>query len=524
MRRRLVITGATWVLAAVVSAWTVSLLARFDRAVEGEVARAKDRASYIWRSQVGAGITADSASADVLAVVARELSGGARESVTRLPFAGVIDEDALWASYYLDPIRDRMQSQPRTPAESLSLRVARSKFNKIFRDNRPYFEQVVQERVRTRGAFAGGLIALAVLLTLWTARSHRRWSPMTALALLALLAGAGTMVGAQQRSYSIRGIVRSDGDNRPLSGASIELTGTRFSRQVRSDEAGRFSIGSVPTGRYTLAVLRLGYQPISQTVAVGDADAQLTITMTGDPAQLNTIVTRANVTAVYGGIGAVGSGRNAAGEREMTAAAGAKIQVMGSRKSISADSLGRFFLELDKPGLYMVRVSGPGLAPQMFPVEVPRNKAVEVSRMMDSVRMTSPTGREYLFDEMDRRVGWRSMNSALVTGSELRNAGGSLSEALLRSKSMTLRGLRLGSSTCVFLNGVPRPGLPLDAFQIEEIEAVELYGERGDPSGTLAASWPVGAQCGLSSRRGAPQNSAIAVPDAKWAVIWTQRP
>ena len=115
------------------------------------------------------------------------------------------------------------------------------------------------------------------------------------------------------------------------------------------------------------------------------------------------------------------------------------------------------------------------------------------------------------------------MNSALVSGAELRDMGGSLHDALLRSKSMTVRGLRLGPTTCVFLNGIPRPGLPLDAFQIEEIEAVELYGESGDPTGTLASSWPRGAQCGMSSRRAPPANGAIAVPYAKWAAIWTQR-
>lgn len=522
MRTRRVLNGLLWIAAMVSAVWAAVLLVRFDRAVDHEVVRAKDRASYIWRSQVAAGVTADSASADVFAVTTRRLSGDLRDTAARVPFIGTVDEEALWASYFLDPIRDRVRTQPRTPAESLSLRVAQSKFNKLFRDHRPFFESVVRDRAWSRGGIAVSLIALALLFTGRTARSRRQWPAVTA-ALLAMASISATVAGAQPRSYRIRGVVRIAGDDKPLSGAIVELTGTRFERQVRTDEAGRFSIGSVPSGSYKLAVLRLGYQAITQAVAVGDADAQLTITMSADPALLNTIVTRANVTAIYGGIGAVGSGRNASGEREMSFAAGAKIQVMGSRKSVSADSAGRFFLELDKPGVYMVRVSSLGLAPQMFPVEVPRNRAVEVSRMMDSARMTAPTGREFVFDDMDRRLGWRAMSSALVTGSELRDAGGSLSDALQRSRSMTLRGLRLGLTTCVFLNGIPRPGLPLDAFQIEEIEAVELYGPRGDPTGTLASAWPIGAQCGAASRLPVPRGSGIAPPEAKWAAIWTQR-
>ncbi|MBL0169665.1 MAG: carboxypeptidase regulatory-like domain-containing protein [Gemmatimonadaceae bacterium] len=515
------VTGVAWSAAIASVVWAATVIGQFDAAVDAEVALAKDRAGYIWRSQVAAGRSTDSASAYVLEVTNRELAGGYRESTTRLPFISAVDPEALWVAYQLNPIVARGKTMPRTAAESLSLRVAQSKFHQLFRANRPTFEHSVRKRTLSVTILSGGLLVLAMLLT-WLGR--KRPLPLVALpAVLILVLVPHSRIRAQQSAFAIRGVVRAAGDDKPLSGAILELSGTRFTRQVRSDETGQFSIGAVPTGSYRLSVLRLGYQAIVQAVAVGDRDAQLTIRMTADPTELRAIVTRANVTAIYGGIGAVGSGRNATGEREMSAVADAKIHVIGSRKSATADSVGRFFLELDKPGLYMVRVTSPGLAPQLFPVEVPRNKAVEVSRMMDSARMTAPSGREYMFDEMDRRVGWRAMNSALVTGSELRAAGGALSDALVRSKSMTLRGLRLGVTTCVFLNGIPRPGMPLDAIQIEEVEAVELYGARGDPTGTLASSWPAGAQCGSASRLPPPRSGGIAPPDAKWAAIWTQR-
>jgi hypothetical protein len=346
--------------------------------------------------------------------------------------------------------------------------------------------------------------------------------------LVAALFGASMLAGssalAQPAAFTIRGTIRSTADATPVIGAVIELHGARLQRQSRSDEVGKFTIGAVPTGSYTLSVLRLGYEPLSQTVAVGDSDADLTISIRPDTLQqLGTIITRANVTAIYGGIGAVGGTRNARGEKELTAVRDARLQVMGSGKSVTTDSIGRFFLELRKPGLYIIRVTSPGLATQMFPVDVPRNRALEVSRMMDSARATPPTGREYLFNDMDRRLRLRTMNSALVPGSQLRETGGALSDALQRTPAMNVRGLRLGPTTCVFVDGVPRPGSPLDAYAVEDIEAVELYDDNSDLTGTVSKAWPRGAQCGLASRLPPPPSNGMGPPIAKYAMIWTRR-
>jgi len=319
----------------------------------------------------------------------------------------------------------------------------------------------------------------------------------------------------------ILGDVRSAVDSSVIAGATIEIAGTRFTRTVRSDEAGKFWFGQVPEGNYRLLVMRIGFASIRQDVAVGESNADLRIRLTPDAQDLNAIITRANVTAVYGGIGAVGAAKNAQGEKAMTAVKGAAVQVLGSRKSAVTDSLGRFFVELGKPGRFIIRVTSPGLAVQLFTVDVPRNKAVDVSRLLDSARAEPPTGREYLWNEMDRRIGWRAMNSALVSGAELRELGGNLTDALQRTKGMTLRGMRIGATTCVFIDGIPKPAWPLDAFRIEEVEAIELYGPGGDPTGLLASSWPAGAPCGASGRFAPAPNRAI--PVAQWAVIWTAR-
>lgn len=348
-----------------------------------------------------------------------------------------------------------------------------------------------------------------------------RWCGV--MALMAAFTAAGSDARAQGGGPAqvIQGDVRSAVDSMAIAGATIEIAGPRLTRSVRTDEAGKFWLGQVPAGSYRLLVMRIGYAAIRQDVVVADAPADLRIVMSPEVQDLRAIVTRANVTAVYGGIGAVGPTTNAQGEKTMTAVKGATVQVLGSRKTAVTDSLGRFFVELNKPGRFIIRVTSPGLAVQLFTVDVPRNKAVDVSRLMDSVRMEAPTGREYLWGEMDRRIGWRAMNSALVSGAELRELGGNLTDALQRSKGMTLRGLRIGAATCVFVDGMPKPGFPLDAFRIEEVEAVELYGPNGDPTNLLRQSWPAGAPCAPSGRF-APANNR-AIPVAQWAVIWTAR-
>lgn len=352
-----------------------------------------------------------------------------------------------------------------------------------------------------------------------------RWFRTLRMTLMVVVASSAAMsrVHAQgeRAARVIQGDVRSAVDSAMVAGATIEIAGPRFTRTVRSDEAGKFWFGQVPEGSYRLLVMRIGYVPIRQDVAVGESNADLRIVLTPDAQDLNTIITRANVTAVYGGIGAVGAAKNAQGEKTMTAVRGASVQVLGSRKTAVTDSLGRFFVELGKAGRYIIRVTSPGLAVQLFTIDVPRNKAVDASRLLDSVRMEPPTGREYLWGEMDRRVGWRAMNSALISGAELREYGGNLTDALQRTKGMTSRGMRIGETTCVFVDGIPKPNWPLDAFRIEEVEAVELYGPNGDPTGSLASSWPRGAPCAASGRLAPARNRAI--PVAQWAVIWTAR-
>ena len=333
--------------------------------------------------------------------------------------------------------------------------------------------------------------------------------------LVTLLSVVVTPVAAQPVTRSIRGSVASAADSAPLNGATIELINARATRRLRTDERGRFHFGSVPVGGYRLAVLRLGFTPLSQQVVVGEADADLRITLQPDARTLGSVVTTANVTAITGGIGAAGLSRNANGERGLSAVRGARVQVLGSGAETETDSTGRFFLEVGKPGRYLVRATGAGLVPQVYPVDVPKNKAVDASRLLDSARVEQAERPEYLWKEMDKRLSWRGINSAIATGDEVREYGGTLSNALQRSRGVGSRGLRLVGTPCVFVDGIHRPNYSVDAIRPEEVEAIEVYGSGGDE--TLSLKNSLRASCGADSNR---QSNVNAV---QYVVIWTVR-
>jgi hypothetical protein len=196
----------------------------------------------------------------------------------------------------------------------------------------------------------------------------------------------------------------------------------------------------------------------------------------------------------------------------------AVVRVLGSDRSATTDSNGAFLLALDKPGTYMVRIRRAGYAEALSLVTVPKDGVVDASHLLDSSSRPVAPGLEALWQDFDQRLRWRSSNAALVSGAELRQAGGVLTDALRGVPSVMNPGLVIGPTTCVFINGVARPGWPLDAFSVEEIEAIELYGR--DDTGSLARAWPPNGECGIN--RGA-RSTGSRGNIARFAVIWTKR-
>lgn len=334
----------------------------------------------------------------------------------------------------------------------------------------------------------------------------RRICTVIALQLLCV-----TVASAQA---SVSGIIRDSATGRPLAGALIELRRDNVRRTAQSDDAGAFRLSPIPVDAYRLTVRRLGFAERAREFQMGARDTSVMVTLVPIARDLDTMYIRAGVTGIYGVVG------TSEGLRPL---AGARVQVMGANRSKVTDSAGTFFVALEKSGMYMVRITRPGYEHRIFPIAVTAGGAVDASRLLDS-SVVDTKGLEMLWKDLDQRLGWRSMNSALVPGGEIRRAGPNLLRALEGSPSFVSRGLFIGDTICVFVNGVPRPTLPLDAIPVEDIEVVELYGAKDDAVKTLMFKWPGNARCGaalrIAGRRYEAPNGPRAKAIARWAVVW----
>jgi hypothetical protein len=133
-----------------------------------------------------------------------------------------------------------------------------------------------RERASVRTSVAAMLLPLLMLLPVALSaqgaseqdRSATRGKPVVEhdagdVELPALEAGSpvGAAVPSSRAARLVRvgGVVSDTSDGSSLGGARIELVGTRVS--ARSSEDGRFQLGPVPAGRYTMRVTRMGYEP-----------------------------------------------------------------------------------------------------------------------------------------------------------------------------------------------------------------------------------------------------------------------
>ena len=85
------------------------------------------------------------------------------------------------------------------------------------------------------------------------------------VALVAIGGAARATALAAQASTVVAGRVVNAADHAPIAGASVLVHGT--SQSARTDSAGRFSLGSMESGRYTLETHAVGYTALHQEVS-----------------------------------------------------------------------------------------------------------------------------------------------------------------------------------------------------------------------------------------------------------------
>lgn len=293
----------------------------------------------------------------------------------------------------------------------------------------------------------------------------------------------------------------------------MTLTSPAGARETRTDETGAFTLTRVAAGQYALDVRRLGYEQVRQTIEVrGDTTVLIDLTRV---AALDTVRVRAANQGIYGVVG------TASALRPLQAS----VQVVGaSGTTVQTDSSGRFFVELKTPGVYLVRARSPGFAPQAMSVTLVKDTGVEVALLLDSATTGEGARYEMGWADFNERAHYRvPSRSSIVPGTDLApNAAARLVDAVRMGKSFVKSGLRFSSNACVFVEGLPKPGLSINAFDPNEVLAVETYGpnlpRRPAPDGTgmLLKAWPRNAPCGDTGLPYSTPGDEVVY----WVVVW----
>jgi hypothetical protein len=302
-----------------------------------------------------------------------------------------------------------------------------------------------------------------------------------------LLIAAATPLAAQQRAtVTLSGTVSDSVTGRPLGGAIVSLTGG--ARATRSDAAGQFAIAVPWAGEVILEARRIGYgqRRISVEIKEGADKVEVNIGMSR-LATLDTVRVRASDRALYGVVGTA---------KDLQPLDGAEIELLGSGFKAKSDANGRFFIPIKGGKTFLVRARYKGFAPQMMSVTIPDTTGLEVALLLDSARGSYPKRMEMALSAFETRVKFKSNYGAMIPRFELiKNVKASPLFGLQSSPSFIQKGLRLGPTACIHVDGQPRPTTPLWGYDLSQIEMVEAYTAADYNSRQLSEHWPRGMPC-----------------------------
>lgn len=332
----------------------------------------------------------------------------------------------------------------------------------------------------------------------------------------ALLAAAGLLLLSSARPASaqittVAGVVIDSVTEQPIAGALVSLAGNGYAQSVLSREDGVFRFTKVTPGTYTLTTRRLGFALLEMPIPIEDNGVRIRVSLVR-VAALDTVLARRG-TGIAGEVGTL---------KTLRPLADVELQVIGIGSRFTTDSSGRFFIPLRSPGSYVVRARSEGYEPVALSVVVARDSTPRVMLLLDTATTSRSNAHELAWKEFGDRARLRGTKSALVSHSELARTGEvGLLDALQRAPSITSKQLRFGLTVCVFVDGRPIAGSPLRGWDVEQVEAVEVYtsDSRSDETGTLRRA-SRGYECQPTEL---PETVASPRDRIRWLVIWVKR-
>jgi hypothetical protein len=282
-----------------------------------------------------------------------------------------------------------------------------------------------------------------------------------------------------------------DNAGAPVGDAQIELN--PGARRALSEDDGAFVFTQVKAGAYALQVRRIGYQPLTVQVTVGaGATVSPTISLVAIPRVLDSI----RIFEKENGLrytGTVIDERGAPIE-------GAVVMVPGKARELRTDANGRFSVEGFRVGTVLARVRKIGYAPQLHSLQLINSKIDSIrmkplAQNLSAVQINAQSGfgkDTFAYRDLDERMRWKGEKSYVVSRQEFDQQG---TTDLTNAIRYSVTGGKYGGTLshpmpdgCVIINGERAlKDWPLSAFFADEVETVEVYPPKSDPSGSLEA-------------------------------------
>jgi hypothetical protein len=278
-----------------------------------------------------------------------------------------------------------------------------------------------------------------------------------------------TTVLHAQGTAVVSGVVRDEA-GAPIREVLVVIDPDSLSLRTRTGADGGYRI-TVPTGRYEVRVVRIGYRPQSHTITVTAPSTELNIVLQAVAIPLDTVAVRASRPGLYGLVVTRGI---ALLPHEPRVLRGARIEAVNSPHNVTTGADGRFNMPQLNAGAHSVMVSLEGFVTRLIPVTIASDGGIELTVVLDSLYAEYQRWDE----EQKRGISWRSRRaispSAFVPLHEIDLEAKDLRDGIRYSESLLSRGLVIRDG-CIYLNGQPRTELALQDIDPRDVEAIEIY-------------------------------------------------
>lgn len=312
---------------------------------------------------------------------------------------------------------------------------------------------------------------------------------------------------AHAQSRAVIGLVR-DGAGAPLGDVTVRVTRDATTQLFTTGANGRYRFSGLSDGVWTLSAQRIGYTPFVTEITIAVDGVARDLVLEARTRTIDSVLVSARWTGVRG---ITYDARNFSPLRD------ARVTVMGSKLVDSTDTDGAFAIELPRGQTALVRVERPGFLPVLRSVAIDDGRYVELDIPLDTA---NPAPKDYMdVKDLELRLGWAGAFAVMVGREELQKTGArSVLDALIETPGGRRKNLVIGRDACVFVNGRAKPGFPIDAVWVEDVEFIEAYPAGSDWSNTLARRWPPGAECGVPSFT--PQRGQTAKGRVRFVSVW----